>query len=37
VTLTMAAVTLAAAGCVAALVPALRAANVDPATSLRAD
>ena len=37
--LTLAAVafTLAAAGCLAALVPAMRAAKVDPATSLRAD
>jgi predicted permease len=37
VTLAAVAVTLAAAGCLAALVPAMRAAKVDPATSLRAD
>jgi ABC-type antimicrobial peptide transport system permease subunit len=36
-TLAIVAVTLAAAGCLAALVPALRAARVDPASSLRAD
>ncbi len=36
-TLGAVAVTLAAAGCLAALVPALRAAKVDPASSLRAD
>jgi ABC-type lipoprotein release transport system permease subunit len=36
-TLAAVAVTLAAAGCLAALVPAMRAAKVDPATSLRAD
>jgi putative ABC transport system permease protein len=37
VTLAAVAVTLAATGCLAALVPALRAAKVDPASSLRAD
>lgn len=37
VTLAAVAITLAAAGCLAALVPAMRAAKVDPATSLRAD
>jgi putative ABC transport system permease protein len=37
VTLAAVAVTLAMAGCVAALVPALRAAKVDPASSLRAE
>jgi len=37
VTLAAVAAALAAAGCLAALVPALRAAKVDPATSLRAD
>jgi len=37
VTLTTVAVTLAIAGCLAALVPALRAAKVDPAVSLRAE
>jgi len=36
-TLAAVAVMLAAAGCLAALVPALRAAKVDPASSLRAD
>jgi putative ABC transport system permease protein len=36
VTLVMVTVTLAAAGCLAALLPALRAAKVDPASSLRA-
>jgi ABC-type antimicrobial peptide transport system permease subunit len=36
-TLAIVAVTLAAAGCLAALAPALRAARVDPASSLRAD
>ncbi len=36
-TLTLVAVTLATTGCLAALVPALRAARVDPASSLRAD
>jgi predicted permease len=36
-TLATVAFTLAAAGCLAALVPAMRAAKVDPATSLRAD
>jgi putative ABC transport system permease protein len=36
-TLAVVAVTLAATGCLAALVPALRAARVDPASSLRAD
>jgi predicted permease len=36
-TLTAVAATLAIAGCLAALVPALRAARVDPAVSLRAD
>jgi putative ABC transport system permease protein len=36
-TLAVVAGTLAFAGCLAALVPALRAAKVDPATSLRAD
>jgi putative ABC transport system permease protein len=36
-TLATVAVALAAIGCVAALVPALRAAKVDPATSLRAE
>lgn len=37
VTLGAVAVTLAATGCLAALVPALRAAKVDPASSLRAE
>jgi predicted permease len=37
VTLAAVAVTLALTGCVAALVPALRAAKVDPAASLRAE
>jgi putative ABC transport system permease protein len=37
VTFAAVAVALAAAGCFAALVPAMRAAKVDPATSLRAD
>jgi putative ABC transport system permease protein len=37
ITLAAVALILAAAGCLAALVPALRAAKVDPATSLRAD
>ena len=37
VTLAAVAVILAAAGCLAALVPALRAAKVDPASSLRAE
>ena len=37
VTLTVVAMTLALAGCLAALGPALRAANVDPAISLRAE
>jgi predicted permease len=37
VTLAAVAVALAIAGCLAALVPALRAAKVDPATSLRAE
>jgi putative ABC transport system permease protein len=37
VTLGTVAVTLATAGCLAALVPALRAAKVDPASSLRAN
>jgi predicted permease len=37
VTLALVAVTLATTGCLAALVPALRAARVDPASSLRAD
>ncbi|MDQ3348890.1 MAG: ABC transporter permease [Acidobacteriota bacterium] len=36
VTLAAVALTLAAAGCLAALIPALRAAKVDPATCLRA-
>jgi ABC-type antimicrobial peptide transport system permease subunit len=36
-TLTAVAVTLAVAGCLAAFVPAMRAAKVDPASSLRAD
>jgi predicted permease len=36
-TLAVVAVTLAATGCIAALVPALRAARVDPAQCLRAD
>jgi putative ABC transport system permease protein len=36
-TLTAVAATLAIAGCLAALVPAVRAARVDPAVSLRAD
>jgi ABC-type antimicrobial peptide transport system permease subunit len=36
-TLAMVAITLAAAGCLAALVPALRAARVDPAACLRAE
>ncbi len=36
-TLAAVAVILATAGCLAALVPALRAAKVDPASSLRAD
>lgn len=36
-TLAAVATTLAVAGCLAALVPAMRAAKVDPATSLRAD
>jgi putative ABC transport system permease protein len=36
-TLAVVAVTLAAAGCLAALVPALRAAKVDPVSSLRAE
>ena len=36
-TLAVVAVTLATAGCLAALVPALRAARVDPASSLRAE
>lgn len=36
-TLAAVAVTLAVAGCLAALVPALRAAKVDPSTSLRAE
>ncbi len=36
-TLAAVALTLAAAGCLAALVPALRAAKVDPVSSLRAD
>ena len=37
VTLAAVAATLATAGCLAALVPALRAARLDPASSLRAD
>lgn len=36
-TLAAVAITLAATGCIAALVPALRAAKVDPASCLRAD
>ena len=36
-TLAAVAVTLATAGCLAALLPALRAAKVDPASCLRAD
>ena len=37
VTLAAVVVTLATAGCLAAVVPALRAAKVDPASSLRAE
>ena len=37
ITLTIVALTLAVTGCLAALVPALRAARVDPALSLRAE